>query len=116
VGAIDEKIATHEAGITALRELGERDRLAFRLSKSKSLQKVGNVQLRLRGADAKRNKYTLEVLADDTAVVKRERDVNEPVQFYVTGSTQPYEIVITRISKDEVTGYLATPKVKATRG
>lgn len=116
VGAIDQKVATHEAGITALRQLSERDRIAFHLSKSKSLQRVGDVQLRLRGADAKRNKYTLEVLADDTAVVKREKTVNEPVQFYVTGSTQPYEIVITRIAKDEVTGYLATPKVKTTRG
>jgi chromosome segregation ATPase len=116
VGAINEKVATHEAGITVLRQLSERDRIGFHLSKSKFLQKVGDVQLRLRGADAKRNKYTLEVLADDIAVVKRERNVNEPVQFYVTGSTQPYEIVITRISKDKVTGYLATPKVKTTRG
>jgi chromosome segregation ATPase len=116
LGAIDEKVATHEARIAALRQFGERDRIAFHLSKSKSLLKVGDVRLRLRGADTKRNKYTLEVLADDTAVVKREKNVNEPVQFYVTGSTQPYEIVITRIAKDEVTGYLATPKVKTTRG
>ena len=116
MGAMNEQIAGHQESIASLRRLSERNRIAFDLSKSKEMLKVGDIQLRLRAADGKRNKYTLEVLADDATVVKKEKNLNEPVQFYISGSSQPYEIVITGISKDRVTGYLATPKAKTARG
>ncbi len=116
LGAMNEQIAGHQESIASLRRLNERNRIAFDLSKSKDMLKVGDIQLRLRAADSKRNKYTLEVLADDATVVKREKNLNEPVQFYTSGSSQPYEIVITGIAKDRVTGYLATPKAKTARG
>jgi hypothetical protein len=116
LGAMNEQIAGHQESISSLRRLNERNRIAFDLSKSREMLKVGDIQLRLRAADSKRNKDTLEVLADDATVVKREKNLNEPVQFYISGSSQPYEIVITGISKDRVTGYLATPKAKTARG
>ncbi len=116
MGAMNEQIASHQEGITTLRRLSERNRIAFDLSKSKEMLKVGDIQLRLKNADTRRHKYTLEVLADDATVVKREKNLNEPVQFYVSGSSQPYEIVITEITKDRVTGFLATPKAKLARG
>ena len=116
LGAMNEQIAGHQESIASLRRLSERNRIAFDLSKSREMLRVGDIQLRLRAADSKRNKYTLEVLADDATVVKREKNLNEPVQFYISGSSQPYEIVITGISKDRVTGYLATPKAKTARG
>jgi hypothetical protein len=79
------------------------------------MQKVGDVQLRLRKADVKGNKYSLEVLADDRKLVKKEKQINEPVQFYVTGVSQPYEIVVTHVAKDRVIGYLSTPKAAMSR-
>jgi len=55
------------------------------------------------------------VLADDKHVEKRDKTMNEPVQLYLSGNMQPYEIVINQVKKDEVVGYLATPKVKVAR-
>ena len=57
----------------------------------------------------------MEILADDKRVEKRDKTINEPVQLYVSGNAQPYEIVVNQVRKDEVVGYLATPKVKMAR-
>ena len=99
----------------ALRDLGDRNIYEFTLSKSSGLQKVGDVQVALRKTDVKRNRYTVDVLADDKQVEKKDKDTNEPVQFYASGARQPYELVINQVKKDQVTGYLATPKVTVSR-
>ena len=67
--------------------------------------------MKLKNADAKRSRYTLEVLADDKRVEKKDRTINEPVQIYVSGNRQPYEIVVNQVKKDAVVGYLSTPKM-----
>ncbi len=57
-----------------------------------------------------RNRYTVEVLADDKTVEKKDKSINEPLQFYVAKAKQPYELVVNEVGKDQITGYLATPK------
>jgi hypothetical protein len=52
----------------------------------------------------------MNVLADDKNIEKKNRDVDEPVQFYVQGARAPYEIVVFKIQKNEAQGYLSTPK------
>ena len=71
--------------------------------------------LTLKKSDPKRNRYTVDVLADDKRVEKRDKTINEPVQLYVSDNRQPYEIVVNQIKKDEIVGYLSTPKVKMAR-
>ena len=104
-------VATNAKELAALRELGERNYLEFDVKKTNQPQRVGTVSLVLRKADPKRNRYTLDVLADDKRVEKRDRSINEPVQFYVSRAHQPYEIVVNEVQKDRVVGYLAVPKV-----
>lgn len=57
----------------------------------------------------------MDVIADDKKVEKKEKGVNEPVQFYTSKARQPYEIVINEVKKDLIVGYLATPKVQTAR-
>jgi hypothetical protein len=76
---------------------------------------VGDVRLRLKKADPHRNEYTIEVLADDRLVEKKDRTANEPVQFYVAKARQPYEIVVNEVKKGGIVGYLATPMVEIAR-
>ena len=115
MGVMSGLIATNSKDLNALRELGERNYYEFDLKKSALTQKVGNVTLTLKKSDPKRNRYTVEVMADDKRVEKRDKTVNEPVQLYVSDNRQPYEIVVNQIRKDEVVGYLSTPKVKMAR-
>jgi chromosome segregation ATPase len=115
MGVMSGLIATNSKDLNALRELGEKNYYEFDLKKAALTQKVGNVTITLKKSDPKRNRYTVEVLADDQRVEKRDKTINEPVQLYVTENRQPYEIVVNQIKKDEVVGYLATPKVKMAR-
>jgi hypothetical protein len=104
-------IATNSTELSALKALGDRNYQEFRISKSKQFQKIGNVQMQLTKSDAKRNRYTLQLIADDKRVEKREKTANEPVQFYMSGARQPYEIVVNEVGKDLIVGYLSAPKV-----
>jgi len=115
MGVMSGLIATNGKELAALRELGERNYIEFDLKKKSAPQKVGGIQLTVTKADPKRNRFTLNVIADDKRVEKRDRTINEPVQLYVSGTRQPLEIVVNDVKKDEVVGYLAVPKVIATR-
>jgi chromosome segregation ATPase len=115
MGVMSGLIATNGKDLQALRELGERNYFEFDLSKGQLTQRVGDVTISLKKADPKRNRYTVDILADDKHVEKKDRTINEPVQLYVSENRQPYEVVVNQIKKDEVIGYLATPKVKMAR-
>jgi len=115
MGVMSGLIATNGKELDTLRELGERNYYEFNLSKHDGSKKIGDVTVTLKKSDAKHNRYTVDVLADDKHVEKRDRTVNEPVQLYVGGGHQPYEIVVNEIDKDKIVGYLATPKVKMAR-
>ena len=108
-------IATNGKEIAALKRLGERNIFEFNLAKAKQPQRVGDITLLLKKTDPKRNKYTIEVVADDKTTEKKDRTVNEPVQFYVSKAKQPYEIVVNSVKKDQIAGYLATPKDQVSR-
>ena len=109
-------IATNTKELAALKRFGERNYFEFNLGKTKTPQKVGNdVTLLLKKTDQKRNKYTVEVFADDKRTEKKDRNINEPVQFYVAKARQPYELVVNEVGKDTIKGYLATPKDQIAR-
>jgi len=115
MGVMSGKIATNATELAALRTLGERNYFEFTIDRTKTPQKVGDIQLVLKRTDPKRSKYTVEVQADDKQVEKRDKTVNEPVQFYLAKARQPYEIVVNEVSKGKITGYLSTPKVHMAR-
>ena len=103
-------IATNARELQLLRTLGERNYFDFHIERNAKAQKVGGVSLALKKTDTKKGRYTLQVLADDKNTEKKEKAVNEPVQFYVNKGRVLYEIVVNEVQKDSVSGYLATPK------
>lgn len=105
-------IATNGTELQALRQLGERNYAEFTIKKSKEATRVGDVMVQLKKVDVKRNKFTIAITADDKTVEKKDRNTNEPIQFYTSKAHQPDEIVVNRVSKDTIVGYLASPKVQ----
>ena len=103
-------IAKTRDDLEYLKHRGDRNYYEFTLAKSKKTTPVGTVSLELKKVDAKRGKYTLNVMADDKTIEKKDKNMNEPVQFYVAKARQPYELVVNEIKKDTIVGYLATPK------
>src|SRR5712664_2940435 len=105
-------IAHSRDDLEDLRRRGDRNYYEFTLQRSKTAQRVGPVQMSLNKTDPKKAKYTLTVVADDKTIEKKDKTSGEPVQFYVKGSARMarYEIVVFEGGKNQITGYLATPK------
>jgi predicted nucleic acid-binding Zn-ribbon protein len=112
MGVMSGLIARNHDDLEELRRKGDRNYYEFTVQKSKSAQRVGPVQIALSKTDPKKSKYTITVLADDKSIEKKDKTSGEPVQFYVKGSARlsPYEIVVFDVAKNQITGYLSTPK------
>lgn len=115
LGAQSGLIARNREELAELRALGERDYYEFDLRKTDRAQRLGPMGLQLKKTDVKRQKYTLDLIADDKRIEKKDKTTNEPVQFYQIGSRQPAEIVVHQIYKDRIVGYVAVPKQKQAR-
>jgi len=115
MGMMSGLIATNGKEIDALKQLGDRNYSEFSLTKTKDPVRVGDVWVLLKKADTGRNRFTIELRADDRRIEKRDRTVNEPVQFYVGTNRQPHELVVNRVQKNQIVGYLATPKTPVAR-
>jgi hypothetical protein len=102
-------ITPHAAELAALRRLGERRHIGFSLQKTVRPQGVGDIALRLTRTNPKRQTYTVDIFVDDKLIEKKDKVVNQAVGFYVAKSRQPYELIITRIEKDRIEGYLSVP-------
>jgi DNA repair exonuclease SbcCD ATPase subunit len=110
LGGTNSMVATNAHELDELKKLGQRNFVEFTLKKQKEMQKIGNISMKLDKADFKKNRFTLVVFADDKTWDKKDRNTNEPLQFYVAKSL--YEVVVNSVSKDEktITGYLSMPK------
>jgi chromosome segregation ATPase len=108
-------IARNKEEVEELKRRGDRNIYEFDLRKSNTLSRIGPVQMRVKKVDVKKSKYTLDLIADDRTIEKKDKTIGEPVQFYVKGvrTASPYEIVVFELSKDRAVGYLSTPKEAA---
>jgi hypothetical protein len=103
-------IARTREDLEELRHRGDRDYYEFTLYRGQQPTRLSTVALQLKKADAKKNKFTLNVMADDRVIEKKDRGAAEPLQFYTGRNRALYEVVIFTVEKNKVTGYLSTPK------
>lgn len=107
-------IARNHDEIDQLRRMGQRDYYEFTVTRKAGAQKVGEVQVELKGTNQKKNQFTINILADDKNFEKKNRSVNEPIFFYTGGSHAALELVINKVSKSSASGYLSVPKAAGT--
>jgi predicted nucleic acid-binding Zn-ribbon protein len=112
-GELGTLIAKNHEEIDELRRLGQRDYYEFSISRKGTRQKVGDLQVELRGANPKKNQFSVALFVDDTRFEKKNRATNEPIYFYTQGSRAPLELVVNKVSKDKIVGYLSVPKSHA---
>jgi hypothetical protein len=100
---------THEE-LVALEKRGERRYYEFDLSKSKGFQREGPIQISLRKADAKHQSYDLMMLVNDHQLSKKKVDLYEPVWLHEGDLAQPVQVVVNKIDKDHIHGYVSSPR------
>ena len=109
-GVMSGLIATNRGELEILKHKGDRNYLEFTLKKGAKPTLLSTVKLQLKKADAKHSRYTMNVSADDRNIEKKDKGLDEPVQFYTGKDPVLYELVVNNIEKNEVSGYLSTPK------
>jgi len=102
---------THEE-LVVLAKRGERSYFEFDLTKSKQFQRVGPLTLSLRKADTKHKSYDLEMIVDDNKLTKKKVNLYEPIWIHTENDSQPVQVVVNRVDKDLVHGYVSAPKYK----
>ena len=103
-------VARTRDDLEVLKHRGDRQYYEFTLLKGAKPQPVSTVSLQIKKVDTKKGKYTLNVTSDDKTIEKKDRNVNEPIQFYTGRDHMLYELVIWTLDKNKATGYVSTPK------
>jgi uncharacterized protein (DUF2141 family) len=106
-------IARNHDEIDQLRRLGERDYVEFTIAGKNKPQKVGNLTVELKGVNEKRGQFSVAMTAEDRRLEKKNRAMNEPIFFYLSGTKIPEELVINKVGKDTVSGYVSVPKANS---
>jgi len=106
-------VAKNSSELAQLRLKGERDYFEFTIPKKGELTKVEDIRLILTKTDAKKGKFNLKIVVDDNQLEKKDRLINEPIQFLVGQNRVRYEVVVNWVQKDKAGGYLSIPKDKA---
>src|SRR5579864_1015215 len=104
-------IATNHNEIEALRKMGERDYFEFTATKGKEA-KVAGVGVLLKKTNLKQHRFNMSLIADDMQIPKNNRTVDEPIYFSVHGSKRYWELVVNKVSPNQVSGYISSPKVE----
>jgi len=106
-------IARNHDEIDVLRRQGERDYIEFTINGKNQPQKVGNVTVELKGVNEKRNRSNLVYTVEDKRFEEKNSNVNTPIFFYTSGSHLPEEIVINKVGKNMISGYVSIPKANS---
>lgn len=115
INGLSGAIAHNHQQLVALERLGERDYYEFDLQKSKRFQRAGPISLELRHTNAKHQNYNMILLVDDQKLIKKNVDLYEPVSFEMDRSPVPLQLVVNRITKNDVHGYVSAPKQQMAR-
>ena len=103
-------IARNHDELELLKHRGDRNYYEFSLAKGQK-KPVGTISLQLKKADAKKSRFTIVVFSDDKQYEKKDRNLNEPLQFYSGKDPMLFEIVVNSVNgKNQINGYLAVPK------
>jgi len=103
-------IARNHDEIDVLRRMGERDYTEFTIAGKNKPQKVGNVTVELKSVNEKKNRSNITYTFEDKSYEAKNANVNTPIFFYLSGTRQAEEIVINKVGKNTISGYLSVPK------
>jgi chromosome segregation ATPase len=109
-GVMSGLIATNHDELEVLKHKGDRNYVEFTLQRGAQPTLLSTVKLQLKKVDDKHSRYTLTVSADDRNIEKKDKNLDEPVQFYTGKTPVLFELVVNDIEKNKVSGYLSTPK------
>jgi len=109
-GELSGAIARTHDELVSLAHRTDRDYFEFKLPAKHARQKVGSVMIELLKTNQKRNLYTLNLYFDDKRTERKDNALDQPVFFYVQGAPSALELVVNKLGKNTISGYVSAPK------
>ena len=109
---LNGSIARTHDDVAALQKRGERNYFEFAIDRSKQFSRVGPLSIVLRKADTKHKRFDVTLFVDDNQLQKNGVNLYETVWISLSDRLQPVELVVNKIAKNHVEGYLSEPKYK----
>jgi hypothetical protein len=102
---------TNASDVNALSQKLNRERIDFELAKGQAKELVPGISLQVRGMNPAHERYhgELSLLQVHRTVWLRDQSAHEPVRFFPKNDGEPYELVVTDVTKKAVVGYLLAP-------
>ncbi len=110
IAANREAVSSTSKDLSTFKSSFDREVLSFELPKNGKPVQVGDVLLRLSKTSERSSEFSLQIILGGKVLTKKNRALNEPIYFYGEGFRRPFELLITRVDKNFVTGTLAVPK------
>jgi hypothetical protein len=109
-GELSGAIARTHDELVALAHRTDRDYFEFNLQRRHDRKKIGNIMIELLKTNRKQNLYTIDLFFDDKRTQRKDQALDQPVYFYVQGAPTALELVVNKLDKDRVSGYISAPK------
>jgi chromosome segregation ATPase len=109
-GELSGAIARTHDELVTLAHRTDRDYFEFNLARRGLRQKVGSVVIELVKTNPKKNQFTVNLYFDDKRTERKDKAVNEPIYFYAQGASSALELVVNKLDRNVIGGYLSTPK------
>jgi hypothetical protein len=100
---------THDE-LVALAHRTDRDYFEFKLQRRHERKKIGGVMIELLKTNQKQNLYTIDLYFDDKRTQRKDQALDQPVFFYVQGAPNALELVVNKLDKNSIGGYISAPK------
>ncbi len=109
-GELSGAIARTHDELVALAHRTDRDYFEFRLPRKRMKQRIGSLQVQLLKTNTKHNLFTVNLYFDDKVTERRDEALDEPVFFYMQGAPSALELVVNKLGKNTIAGYVSAPK------
>jgi hypothetical protein len=109
-GELSGAIARTHDELVALAHRTDRDYYEFSLPNRRARAKVGGIMIELEKTNPKKNEYTVDLFFDDKRTERKDQGLDSPVFFYVSGGSSALELVVNKLGKNSVSGYVSAPK------
>jgi len=110
LGSQRSDLDSSKATLNQLADRFQRQDYSFTLERKSGRLRVGPLALWLQNANSRSGRYTMRILVNDKWIEFKDRALHEAVEFYPSGSTVPIELVVSRMTRDQVGGKLAVPQ------
>jgi len=109
-GELSGAIARTHDELVALAHRTDRDYFEFNLQRRHDRKKIGGIMIELLKTNRKQNVYTIDLFFDDKRTQRKDQALDEPVYFYVQGAPTALELVVNKLDKNRISGYVSAPK------